>query len=87
MINNGGKHWVQGSISRVLPDGSMGYCSIGAVENCGDGTTRTLALWLLASVAGGDIDAFNDHPYTAWDDVDAAFALAIKHASRFAGAS
>ena len=83
-MNNGGAHWIKGSLRRVPEDGSAAYCSMGSVEAHSEGTTRTLTLWLLANVCGGDIVAFNDHENTTWEDVKAVFEIAAKHARRFA---
>ena len=83
-MNDSGRHWIKGSLRGELEDGSATYCSIGSVEAHGEGTARALALWLLGSVAGGDIAAFNDHPDTTWDDVVVVFNIAVKHARRFA---
>jgi hypothetical protein len=71
-------------LEKTLSDGSHAYCSIGSIEAKSEGTTRILTLWLLESVCGGNIASFNDHPSTTWEDVQAVFAVAIKHAQRFA---
>ena len=82
-MNDGGRHWIKGSLTHTLDDGSAAYCSIGSIEKCADdGTVRALALWLLGSVAGGDIAAFNDYDGTTWDDIQAVFGVAVMHAKR-----
>jgi hypothetical protein len=83
-MNDGGRHWIKGSLSRTIEDGSQAYCSVGSINaKCEDGTVRALALWILGSVAGGSIEAFNDHESTTWDDIQLVFGVAIKHAERF----
>ena len=81
-MNDNGRHWIKGQLSQTLPDDSTAYCSIGSVEAKSDGTVRTLALWVLSSVAGGDIASFNDHEQTTWEDIKAVFAVAKRHAER-----
>ena len=85
-MNDNGRHWIKGALTRSLDDGSTAYCSVGSVQACSDGTVRPVALWLLASVAGGSVEAFNDHEKTTWDDVQAVFNVAVMHARRFAAA-
>ena len=63
-MNNGGAHWTKGKLSRLLADGSRAYCSIGSVKKHSEGTVRTLTLWILENVTGGDIASFNDHEDT-----------------------
>ena len=83
-MNDGGHHWVKGSLTKNLEDGSMAYCSVGSVQAHSDGTVRVVAIWLLSSVCGGSIENFNDFKGTTWEDVKAVFGVAIKHAERFA---
>jgi hypothetical protein len=83
-MNDGGKHWIKGSLTGKLDDGSLTYCSIGSIDAHSDGTVRALALWLLGSVCGGDIVAFNDYPATSWEDVQQVFSVAVMHARRLA---
>ena len=85
-MNDSGRHWIKGTLSSRLEDGTYAYCSIGSINANSEGTTRALALWLLGSVAGGSIAAFNDHKDTTWEDVQTVFAIASKHARRFASA-
>jgi hypothetical protein len=88
-MNDSGRHWIKGAARRALDDGSMAYCSIGSVhaQETQDGTVRALALWLLGSVCAGDIAAFNDAADTTWEDVQAVFRVAVKHAERFAASA
>jgi hypothetical protein len=85
-MNDSGRHWIQGTERKELEDGSIAFCSIGSVyaQTSQAGTTRAIAIWLLNSVAAGSIVDFNDHKSTTWEDVKAVFAVAIKHAERFA---
>jgi uncharacterized protein YjbI with pentapeptide repeats len=85
-MNDSGRHWIQGTERELLEDGSTAYCSIGSVnaQATAPATARTIAIWLLNSVAAGSIVDFNDASSTTWEDVQAVFAVAIKHADRFA---
>jgi uncharacterized protein YjbI with pentapeptide repeats len=84
-MNDSGRHWIKGQLTSKLPDGTQAYCSVGSVNaHADDGTVNTLALWLLGSVCAGPIEAFNDADQTTWEDVQAVFAVAIRHAERFA---
>lgn len=83
-MNDSGRHWIKGAFSQHLADGTMAYCSIGAIEAKADGTTLAIASWLLSSVCGGSISHFNDDKNTTWEDVQDVFSVAIKHAERFA---
>ena len=84
-MNDSGRHWIQGKLSFPLEDGTTAYCSVGSVRaKSDDGTIAAIALWLLGSVCAGGIESFNDDPDTTWEDVQQVFAIAIKHAERFA---
>ncbi len=86
-MNDSGRHWIKGAERRATEDGSLAYCSIGGVKaQESDGTTLAIALWLLGSVCAGDITRFNDDPATTWEDVQAVFAVAIRHAERLGAA-
>ena len=84
-MNDGGRHWIKGQLqSTRSDDGSTTYCSVGAINTHSEGTIRAVALWLLQSVTAGGIESFNDHPDTTWEDIQAVFSIATKHARRFA---
>ncbi len=84
-MNDSGRHWIKGELSRSLNDGTTAYCSIGSIEATSeDATIRAIALWLLDSVCAGGVATFNDYGNTTWEDIQAVFAIAIKHAERFA---
>ena len=83
-MNDSGRHWIKGALRGQAEDGSVTYCSIGAVEATSSGTVRAICMWLLASVSGGDIAGFNDNPVTSWENVQAVFGVAVMHADRWA---
>jgi len=57
LMNDKGAHWIQGQFFAKVDDGSMGYCSVGALNKAlgkKSGAERDLALVTLAEVINPD---------------------------------
>lgn len=84
LMNDEGKHWIKHRISDKLEDGSMGFCSIGAIIEAGDGDPRLIdeAIDLIYGPILKEngivtITQWNDAPETTWEDVKRVFQSAV----------
>ena len=79
IMNDGGKHWIKGDLCKRLPDGTYGYCALGAIRKVTqkDLMNRYAAERILANCLTYSVAGWNDRSSTFFSDIKRVFKEVI----------